>query len=85
MMMKTEIEKYLTHKSKGGYSDCIYGSALKTSLWKGSTVPNCIGLAWGLFNYFRGTKDNFKRISTFNNMIVSHNISIFRIFLIYKS
>lgn len=58
----TEIEKYLTHKSKGGYSDCIYGSALKSSLWKGSTVPNCIGLAWGLFNYYRGTKNNFKRM-----------------------
>lgn len=59
----TEIEKYLTHKSKGGYSDCIYGSSLKTSLWKGSTIPNCIGLAWGLFNYDRNTKDKFKRMN----------------------
>lgn len=58
-----ELQKYMTNKKFGGYSDCIYGSSLKHPWWKGSTISNCIGICWGLFNADRGTKHNFRRIA----------------------
>lgn len=57
-----EIKKYFTHKNFGGYSDCIYGSDLKTQWWKGATIPNCVGAAWGFFNLDRGTGKSFRRL-----------------------
>lgn len=58
----SEFDKYFTHTSKGGYSTCIHDSDLKTELWDGATVPNCVGLAWGWFNMARKTGKNFKRL-----------------------
>ena len=58
----TELQKYLTDTAHGGYSNCISGKDLASELWQGSTIPNCVGLAWGLFNFFRGTKKKFKRM-----------------------
>lgn len=66
-MTISEFDKYFTHVSKGGYSTCIHDSDLKdkgiTEMWDGSTMPNCVGLAWGFFNLERGTKKSFKRLS----------------------
>ena len=58
-----EIQKYFTHKDYGGYSDCIHDGDIKNLWWQGSTLSNCVGLAWGLFNLDRGTKQGFKRMT----------------------
>lgn len=38
----TEIKKYFTTKEFGGYSNC-------KDRGNGDVIPNCVGLAWGLF------------------------------------
>ena len=55
-----EIQKYFTAKEYGGYSDCT--TDLQHIWWKGSTISNCVGLAWGLFNLDRGRGRNFRRM-----------------------
>ena len=55
-----EIRKYFTAKTFGGYSDCV--TDLDNSWWKGSTISNCVGFAWGMFNLDRGRAENFRRV-----------------------
>lgn len=55
-----EIQKYFTGKEYGGYSNCTIN--VKNPWWSGSTLSNCVGLAWGLFNLDRGRGRNFRRI-----------------------
>lgn len=55
-----EIQKYFTDKAHGGYSTCT--TDLDHPWWAGSTISNCVGLVWGLFNLDRGMGKNFKRI-----------------------
>lgn len=55
-----EIQKYFTAKEYGGYSDCT--TDLDHHWWTGSTISNCVGLAWGLFNLDRGRGVNFRRM-----------------------
>lgn len=55
-----EIQKYFTAKEFGGYSDCT--TDLKNKWWTGSTLSNCVGLAWGLFNLDRARGRNFRRM-----------------------
>lgn len=55
-----EIQKYFTAKEFGGYSDCTID--LDHSWWTGSTISNCVGFAWGMFNLDRGRGKNFRRI-----------------------
>lgn len=55
-----EIQKYFTAKEYGGYSDCT--TDLAHYWWTGSTISNCVGFAWGMFNLDRGRGRNFRRI-----------------------
>ena len=64
-----EIKRYFTDTAHGGYSNCISGSSLKFLWWTGSTLSNCIGLAWGLFNLDRLTGKNFRRVTGNANQI----------------
>ena len=50
----TEFIKYLTTKSKGGYSDCL-------DRGKGSTLPNCVGFCWGMFYMLHGNKKDMSK------------------------
>ena len=51
----TELQKYLTTKSQGGYSNCLDRGG-------GNVLPNCVGLCWGLFYFLHGQrKDMSKR------------------------
>lgn len=44
-------DPYYTRKAYGGYSNGINGSP---QAWKGSTLNNCVGNAWGRFAYLEG-------------------------------
>ena len=55
-----EIQKYFTSKAYGGYSDC--STDLKNQWWTGSTISNCVGFAWGMFNLDRGRRNAFRRV-----------------------
>lgn len=50
----TEISKYFITQEYGGYSNC------KDIDGKGSVLPNCVGLAWGMFALCHG-KETFTR------------------------
>lgn len=50
----TEIDRYFRTKQYGGYSNCL-------DRGDGWTVPNCVGMAWGMFFMERGVKDFSKR------------------------
>lgn len=59
----TELKKYFTHASKGGYSTCIHDSDLKVrEWWSGCTLPNCTALCWGLFNLDHNISGKFDRL-----------------------
>lgn len=46
--------KYFLRKESGGYSPCIKGDK---ELYKGCTLNNCVGLAWGLFAMAEGNPE----------------------------
>lgn len=43
-----------THTSRGGKSPCIHDEQLKNCAWRGSTISNCVGYAWGRFSEILG-------------------------------
>lgn len=47
--MLTEFAKYFTTTAKGGYSNC-------EDRGNGCTIPNCVGLCWGLFFFLHGQR-----------------------------
>lgn len=46
---------WYTHTSKGGKSPCIHDDSLVNCIFPGSTIPNCVGYAWGRFSEILGT------------------------------